>query len=74
MGNLTHRKNGLFFLELFGRQRGGEESGRLASALQYKPLEPRDYKGSFKGKCRVTLKGFGVIEGRFRVVVMILVS
>ena len=38
----------------------------------YKPLEPRDFKEAFKGNCRVPLKGFGVIMGRFRVVVIII--
>ena len=35
------------------------------SPKSYKPLEPKDFKGSFKGDYKVPVKGFGMIEAGF---------
>ena len=44
-----------------GGEGGGAGAYRHGDTAPYRPLEPKDCKGSFKGNYRVPLKGFGVI-------------
>ena len=52
---------------------GGEDEPRALRLRSYKPLEPRA-EGFLKGNSRVPFKGFGVISGRFKVVMIITAS